>query len=54
MLLRKMPGVPALAKGRQAMLDVLVFAVVAVALATPFIVPILWGQIEKTSASFDG
>jgi hypothetical protein len=30
------------------MLDVLAFAVVAVALATPFIVPLLWGQIEKT------
>jgi hypothetical protein len=30
------------------MLDVLAFAVVAVALATPFVVPLLWGQIEQT------
>jgi hypothetical protein len=29
------------------MLDVLAFSVVAVALATPFLVPLLWGQLEK-------
>jgi hypothetical protein len=30
------------------MLDLLAFAVVAVALATPFVVPLMWGQGQKT------
>ena len=34
-------------KKEVAMLDVLAFSVVAVALATPFLVPLLWGQLEK-------
>jgi hypothetical protein len=29
------------------MIDVLAFAVFAVALATPFLVSLMWGQIEK-------
>ncbi len=28
-------------------LDMLAFAVVAVALGTPFLVPVLWGRMEK-------
>jgi hypothetical protein len=28
------------------MIDMLTFVVVAVALGTPFVVPLLWGQIE--------
>jgi hypothetical protein len=28
------------------LLDVLAFAVVAVALGTPFVVPLMWGRIE--------
>jgi hypothetical protein len=28
------------------MLDLLAFAVIAVALATPLVVPLMWGQLE--------
>ena len=31
------------------MLELFAFAVVAVALATPFVVPLIWGQLEQSS-----
>jgi hypothetical protein len=39
-------GVPRRIKG-DTMMSLLAFAVVAVALATPFVVPFLWRQIEQ-------
>jgi hypothetical protein len=33
--------------GEMAMLSVLTFAVVAVALGMPFVVPLMWGRIEQ-------
>jgi hypothetical protein len=35
--------------GEVDMLELLAFAVVAVALATPFVVPLMWGQLEQSS-----
>ena len=34
------------------MLSLLAFVVVAVGLATPFVVPLMWGQLEKPGISF--
>ena len=31
------------------MLGLLAFAILAVALAAPFVVPLMWGQIEQSS-----
>jgi len=33
------------------MLNLLAFVVVTVGLATPFVVPLIWGQLETGSAS---
>ncbi len=33
------------------MFSLLTFVVVAVGLATPFVVPLMWGQLETGSAS---
>jgi hypothetical protein len=34
--------------GEVDMLELLAFAVVAVALATPFVVPLMWGHLEQS------
>ena len=34
------------------MLNLLAFVVVAVGLATPFVVPLMWGQLENPESSF--
>jgi hypothetical protein len=33
------------------MLSLLAFVVVAVALATPFVVPLIWGQLENPGSA---
>ena len=33
------------------MLSLLAFAVVAIGLATPFVVPLMWGQLENTGSA---
>jgi len=33
------------------MLDLLAFVVVAVGLATPFVVPLMWGQLENPESA---
>ena len=36
-------------QGRWIMVELLAFAFLAVALATPFVVPLMWGQLEQSS-----
>jgi hypothetical protein len=46
LVLSVMPEVPAELRG-MAMLNLLTFAAVAVALGMPLVVPLMWGQTEK-------
>jgi hypothetical protein len=45
--MKKSAGASGQPQGEMAMLSVLTFAVVAVALGMPFVVPLMWGRIEQ-------